>query len=192
MFDQIMKALGELPKWFKIITLASISVLLVSVSVSVTRTLFIDCGSIELQGTSLGNHCQYVPNTHWEEVSVAPQKSVVTGDALNASNNSNPPPDDPNVERCINAVNSVMREYSIQSNGKDRDKMLLWFKLRPGSSNNLSNLTDVIFHCNGPSVLAIFTGAYGKDTDNGGGEGEIQMSILADKIEKGLKRKLSE
>ncbi len=144
--ESLIKVLSAFPKWFSSIGLFFVLVMLGVTTYSVSRTILLDCGSIQVAGTSIGGHCdnskRFVSTSVWEAVAL-PRAQELVGQGGN-------------INRCDRAVFDSMGTLKklgegpkIHNSGTDILFKLHWYKFpyRDG-------LYDVLFQCN-PSQIEV-------------------------------------
>jgi hypothetical protein len=170
--EALIKALGQIPKWFTNLALLMVLIMLGVLTYSVTRTIIFDCGKVEIAGTGgFGGHCQNFTTSEWRHVAVPEQP--VSGDTPLF-------PDEyprqtfcrETVYKTADSIDGIFNSGETQVPFTESDSSniaIIWYQSKQGTER-----VDILMQCLPDALLLIATGpADDKQT----------VRLIADKVE---------
>lgn len=142
--EALLKAIGNLPKWFTLIILACVSAMLLLATYSIGRTILYDCGSINVAGTKFGGHCvitSFISTTVWDRIDLG---AASNGERTDGGSRS----------ECASIINrsSLRTENDPNRRGYDEASDIYWVKRSYGDG-----LYDVLMQCQDDAIQVIVT-----------------------------------
>lgn len=159
--EALIKALGQIPKWFTTIALVFVTILLGVATYSAARTIVFDCGAIEVAGTvRLGDHCRNVATSNWsfEPAAVADLDEGAPGHLLSCAERAW------QAGGAITGVTSagesvlpegttILPQLDVSESRPQADVVVVWHKVRRGPSHY-----DLLYQCLNNGLLTVVSG----------------------------------